>query len=79
MVKKLESLCDSCYYCEIKTVEGFKNTKYRQVEKCVRLTYFCNFSLNYKQKFVGIKECEHYRPKQGQINKKVYQKGLFET
>jgi len=77
MVNKLESLCDSCYYAEIKSVDGFKITKFREVQKCTRLSYFCECKCRVITNFIKVKECKYYRPKAGKIGKNLIQKTIF--
>jgi hypothetical protein len=69
-----EPLCFSCFYAKIEVIDTLTHELYPK--HCKQLSVYCRKSFLNKVKFV--KECSDYRPKQGKINKKLYQMGLFE-
>lgn len=77
MVDKLQSLCELCYYGEVRLVDGYMIKGY-SVEKHKRMVMYCKYSFQFRQKFIKIKECpiNAYIPKVGQITKKIYQKSM---
>jgi hypothetical protein len=77
-----EYLCDSCYNAEITTVEIYKPRFKFSCEniKTKHLAIWCKDKCHYVQKMVTVRERKkcNYRPKNGKIGKRLYQKQLGE-
>lgn len=71
-------ICEHCFYGEQKVVDvevPIYSTSH--LTKTVhRLAVYCKYYFNFKHK--KVKECEHYRPRAGKIDKKITQTTLKE-